>query len=192
MANRLTASVPVPPRDAAAEVGSGPVIGLTLREVSPTSRNSLYSTPEVLSSCRIQSTGGNHSVSEASLITSVAARALAVFCLPILLLTFGRPVASAQCSQLTGPEAASSTQPAASQQSNSPVAANTESSSSSETASAVHFATGTAITVLEDTPLQVINDMPISSRTTKAGAKLAFTVTRDVIVDGILVIPCDN
>ena len=32
--------------------------------------------------------------------------------------------------------------------------------------------------------------MPISSRTTKAGAKLAFTVTRDVVVDGVLVIPC--
>jgi hypothetical protein len=44
--------------------------------------------------------------------------------------------------------------------------------------------------VLEETPLQVINDMPISSRTTRAGDKLAFTVTRDVVVDGILVIPC--
>jgi hypothetical protein len=44
--------------------------------------------------------------------------------------------------------------------------------------------------VLEDTQLQVINDMPISSRTTRAGAKLLFTVTRDVVVDGILVIPC--
>jgi hypothetical protein len=54
----------------------------------------------------------------------------------------------------------------------------------------VRFATGTAVTVLEDTPLQVINDMPISSRTTKAGDKLSFTVTRDVVVDGILVIPC--
>ena len=44
--------------------------------------------------------------------------------------------------------------------------------------------------MLEYTPLQVINDMPISSRTTKAGAKLSFTVTRDVLVDSILVIPC--
>ncbi len=43
---------------------------------------------------------------------------------------------------------------------------------------------------MEETPLQVINDAPISSRTNKTGAKLSFTVTRDVIVDGILVIPC--
>lgn len=54
----------------------------------------------------------------------------------------------------------------------------------------VRFATGSAITVLENTALQVITDSPISSRTTKAGAKLPFTVTRDVVVDGILVIPC--
>jgi len=32
--------------------------------------------------------------------------------------------------------------------------------------------------------------MPISSRTTKAGARLSFTVTRDVVVDGVLVVPC--
>jgi len=54
----------------------------------------------------------------------------------------------------------------------------------------VRFATGSAVTVLEETSLQVVNDMPISSRTTKAGAELHFTVTRDVVVDGILVIPC--
>jgi hypothetical protein len=54
----------------------------------------------------------------------------------------------------------------------------------------VRFATGTAITVLENTPLQVITDSPISSRTIKEGAKLPFTVTRDVVVNGILVIPC--
>jgi hypothetical protein len=65
-----------------------------------------------------------------------------------------------------------------------------DSCSALETPSPVRFATGAAITVLEDTPLQVINDMPISSRTTKTGARIAFTVTRDVIVDGILVIPC--
>jgi hypothetical protein len=54
----------------------------------------------------------------------------------------------------------------------------------------VRFVTGRAVTVLEDTQLQVMNDMPISSRTTKAGDRLAFTVTGDVVVDGILVIPC--
>lgn len=54
----------------------------------------------------------------------------------------------------------------------------------------MRFLTGTAITVLEGTPLQVMNDMPISSRTTRQGAKISFTLTRDVIVGGILVIPC--
>jgi hypothetical protein len=54
----------------------------------------------------------------------------------------------------------------------------------------VRFATGSAVTVLEDTALQVVTDLPISSRTTKAGARLPFTVTRDVVVDGVLVIPC--
>ena len=92
--------------------------------------------------------------------------------------------AAAQCSQAALPVAASEqSTPAA--QDNPP--ANSFSSSSS---GPVRFATGTAITVLEDTPLQVINDMPISSRTTKAGAKIAFTVTRDIVVDGVLVIPC--
>ena len=123
-------------------------------------------------------------MSESALMTSVAAS-----CLPILL-TFGLSVASAQCSQVARLEAAFSAPPAASVPSNPPVAAGSEPSSSPETASGVRFATGSTITVLEDTPLQVITDSPISSRTTKAGARLPFTVTRDVIVGGILVIPC--
>ncbi len=98
------------------------------------------------------------------------------FCLPVLLIPFSLPVASAQCSQATRPEAASPDQSATSSQSSPP--------------DTLRFATGNAVTVLEDTPLQVVNDMPISSRTTKAGAKVSFTVTRDVVVDGILVIPC--
>jgi hypothetical protein len=59
-----------------------------------------------------------------------------------------------------------------------------------EAPSPVRFAPGTAITMLEGTPLQVINNMSISSHTTKAGDRLSFTVTRDVSVGGILVIPC--
>jgi hypothetical protein len=43
---------------------------------------------------------------------------------------------------------------------------------------------------MEETSLQVMNDTPISSRTTRTGAKLSFTVTRNVVVNGILVIPC--
>jgi hypothetical protein len=109
------------------------------------------------------------------------------FCSSVMLVNL-IPVASAQCSQATRPELAPSAQSSAAAQSSPPAPASNE--SSSETTTAVRFATGNAITVLENTPLQVINDMPISSRTTRAGAKLAFTVTRDVVVDNILVIPC--
>lgn len=54
----------------------------------------------------------------------------------------------------------------------------------------MRLVTGNAITVLENTPLQVVTDVPISSRTAKAGAKIPFTLTRDVVVDEILVVPC--
>jgi len=127
-------------------------------------------------------------VSKSTLKAQVISNASAAFYLPIIFLTFGLPVVSAQCSQATRPEPASSAQPAASLANNPPVAGGGESFSSSETANGVRFAIGSAITVLEDTPLQVITDVPISSRTTKAGAKLPFTVTRDVVIDGILVI----
>ena len=107
-----------------------------------------------------------------------------------MLAAFGCPVAFARCSQATLPEAVSSAQSDASARSSSPSAAGGESSSLAETAGEVRFVTGSAITVLEDTPLQVVTDVAISSRTTKAGAQLPFTVTRDVVVDGVLVIPC--
>ncbi len=129
-------------------------------------------------------------MSRSTLKTSAIPNALSAFFLPIVLLVFGLPVASAQCSQAPRPLPASSAGSAASSPSSAPVAAGVESSSSPESASAVRFATGSAITVLEDTPLQVTTDGPISSRTTKAGARLPFTVTRDVVIDGILVIPC--
>jgi len=122
--------------------------------------------------------------------TSVIPNVVAAFYLPILLFTFSLPVASAQCSQAMRPEPTSSAQASASLPSNPPATAGGGPSSSSDTAIGVRFATGSAITVLEGTPLQVITDAPISSRTTKAGARLPFTVTRDVVVDEILVIPC--
>jgi hypothetical protein len=122
--------------------------------------------------------------------TSVAVNALVAFYLPMMLLAFAIPSALSQCSQETRPEPASSAQPAAALPSHQPVPTRDNSSSSFGIAMDVRFATGSAITVLEDTPLQVITDALISSRTTKEGAKLPFTVTRDVVVDGILVIPC--
>jgi len=119
----------------------------------------------------------------------VVGSAFVAFYLPMMLLAFSVPGASAQCSQATLPEAASSAQPAASLQSQQPVPTRDD-SSLSDTAMEVRFATGSAISVLENTTLQVITDSPISARTTKEGANLPFTVTRDVVVHGILVIPC--
>jgi hypothetical protein len=115
---------------------------------------------------------------------------LVAFCLPAMLLTFPSRGASAQCSQETLRGPASSFQPAAPIQSNQLIIAKDDSSSSSDAAMDVRFATGSAITGLEDKTMQVMTDAPISSRTTKAGAKLPVTVTQDVVVDGILVIPC--
>jgi hypothetical protein len=97
--------------------------------------------------------------------------------------------AAAQCSQAARSVAVSEKTTAPAQDALASGASN-ESSSSSGTPGVVRFATGTPITVLEGTSLQVINDTDISSRTTKSGARIAFSVTRDVVVDGILVIPC--
>jgi len=99
------------------------------------------------------------------------------------------PAAHAQCSQASRPAAVSAQPalPAPITPTNNPAA---DSSSSSAPSPNVRFVTGSAITVLEDTPLQVINDMPISSRTARPRAEIAFTVTQDVVVGDVLVIPC--
>jgi hypothetical protein len=91
---------------------------------------------------------------------------------PILFFGAFVPVAPAQCSQAALLDAAPSDV------------------ATSDTSDAMRFGTGNAVTVLENTPLQLRNEMPISSRSTREGAKVSFTVTRDVVVDGILVIPC--
>lgn len=129
-------------------------------------------------------------MSETAPITSIPANRLAAFSLPVFLLAFGSAIVSAQCSQATQPKTAPSAQPPASAQSNPPLATSAEPPPASETPGELRFLTGQAVTVLEDTSLQVMNDMPISSRTARPGAKLSFTITRDVVVDGILVIPC--
>lgn len=129
-------------------------------------------------------------MSQFTLKTPVIPSAAAAFYLAIMLLPLGPAVASAQCSQATLPKPAPSAQPDPSLTSNPPAAAGGQSSSWSEPVSAVRIETGRAITVSEDTPLQVTTDGAISSRTTKQGARLSFTVTRDVLVDGVLVIPC--
>ncbi|MGA2252036.1 MAG: hypothetical protein ABSA39_21650 [Edaphobacter sp.] len=126
---------------------------------------------------------------ESRLIGSVDANTLAAFYLFIMLTIVDASVAPAQCSQATQPEKAPAVQSTSSAQNGALTTVSGQSSSSDATRE-VRFVTGRAITVLEDTPLQVVNDLPISSRNTKTGAKLSFTVTSDVVVDGILVIPC--
>lgn len=112
------------------------------------------------------------------------------FCFSIAVFALSSAAAGAQCSQAARPVPASP-QPATTAQAAAPSGAATASSSSSAAdPNSVRFVTGNAITVLENTPLQVINNIPISSRSTRAGDKIAFTVTRDVVVDGVLVIPC--
>ena len=125
-----------------------------------------------------------------ALVTQRPMSALTACCLAFILLDGLWVVsAAAQCSQATRPQATPSAQSGASSTSEPPVNAKEESSSSDAPAN-VRFATGSAVTVLEATELQVITETPISSLTTREGAELPFTVTRDVIVDGILVIPC--
>jgi hypothetical protein len=130
-------------------------------------------------------TAGAEEVFKRTVNKSAAARRFAGFCLAITLVSTGFRLAPAQCSQAQATPAG-----AASSEEGHSAAAGDVSSSSAESAQPVRFVTGNAITVLENTPLQVMNDMPISSRTTREGSKLSFTITRDVVVEGVLVIPC--
>jgi hypothetical protein len=43
--------------------------------------------------------------------------------------------------------------------------------------------------VLEDTLFQVMTNEPLSTRHTREGALLSFTLSEDVVVDGVLIIP---
>jgi hypothetical protein len=53
----------------------------------------------------------------------------------------------------------------------------------------VHAPANGPVTVLENTVIRVITDTPMSSRMTHAGARLRFTVSEDVVVDHVRVIP---
>ena len=94
-------------------------------------------------------------------------------------------VADAQCSQASLPTKAAG-----------PVSANESSSNDAAAGSQSGVKTADAagktrpVTVLENTALRVSSDQPISSRLTKPGEPLSFTINEDVVVDGLLVIPC--
>ena len=105
-----------------------------------------------------------------------------------LIFATAHSVASAQCSQAFRPAMAPLGE--SNLQNDPGKTAGEASSSQSQSVPLVRFAPDRPLTVPEETAVQVINDLPISSRTARPGAKLTFTVTRDVIVDRVLVIPC--
>jgi hypothetical protein len=46
------------------------------------------------------------------------------------------------------------------------------------------------VTVLENTLISAMTREPLSTRQTKEGAQLLFTLSEDVVADGVLIIPC--
>jgi hypothetical protein len=96
---------------------------------------------------------------------------------------------STQCSQALLPRSTQAPLPAGESSSSSTVSANQQ-SSEVRTRTVDPKGKRNAITVPENTPLRVMNNQPISSRMTKPDTLLSFTVNQDVIIDGLLVIPC--
>ena len=106
----------------------------------------------------------------------------------LLLVAFSvHPAAYAQCSQATLPPRANETLSAHESSSDDATAIKTQSDVVNTADSA---GKPSAVTVLENTPLRVRNNQPISSRMTKPGESLSFTIKEDVMVGDLLVIPC--
>ena len=106
----------------------------------------------------------------------------------LLLAAFSvHPAAYAQCSQASLPPKA--TEPLSAHESSSDDAAAVK-TQSGMVKTVDPAGKSSAVTVLENTPLRVMSDQPISSRMTKPGEPLSFTVKEDVVVGDLLVIPC--
>jgi len=64
---------------------------------------------------------------------------------------------------------------------------------SSSSGAAIRFWTSkdpnAQVTVLENTMIRVMNNEPLSSRSTQKDASLSFTLSEDVVVDGVLIVP---
>ena len=108
---------------------------------------------------------------------------------PLLLLValFSSIRGAAQCSQALLPRSARAPQSTNESSSSSAISANPQ---SGEVRTVDPDGKHSAITVPENTPLRVMNNQPISSRMTKPDTLLSFIVNQDVIIDGLLVIPC--
>jgi hypothetical protein len=106
----------------------------------------------------------------------------------LLLVAISSPIrVSAQCSQAQLPRSEQAPPRANESLSSSTVSANQQ---SSEVRTVDPKNERNAITVPENTSLRVMSNQPISSRMTKPGTPLSFTVNQDVNIDGLLVIPC--
>jgi hypothetical protein len=98
---------------------------------------------------------------------------------------------SAQCSQaIQQPAALRNTPPEPAAATEGQLVESSSGDAQSTQAASLRFGGNSAVTVLEETPLQVLSDESLSSKTAQTGARITFTVTRDVIVDGVLAIPC--
>lgn len=64
-----------------------------------------------------------------------------------------------------------------------------ESSSSSQPLAVAYANPNSQVTVVEDTLIRVMTDQPLSSRQSKDGTPVLFTLSEDVIVDNAIVIP---
>ncbi len=62
-------------------------------------------------------------------------------------------------------------------------------SSSATTQTSISTDPKTQVTVLENTLIRVMTNAPLSSRQTREGAHLLFTLSEDVVVDNLLIIP---
>ena len=106
----------------------------------------------------------------------------------LLIVAFSvHPTAYAQCSQALLPPKATDALSAHESSSDEAAAIKTQSGVVKTVDPA---GKSSAVTVLENTPLRVMSDQPISSRLTKPGEPLSFTVKEDVVVGDLLVIPC--
>jgi hypothetical protein len=114
-----------------------------------------------------------------ALVTMAALSASAVFA-----------QAAAPAPQSAGVDSPDALSPVRSQmQSHAQVSGTTQDQASSQPQVLSYGTPGIQITVLEDTLLRVITDQPLSTKRSKDSTPVSFTVSEDVIVNHVLIIP---
>lgn len=100
------------------------------------------------------------------------------------------PSAAASSDRSTLPDSPSPTNGQIQPQQQPPDTVPAQSSSSSSQPHVLTYANPNAqVTVLEDTLIRVMTNQPLSSRQSKDGTSVLFTLSEDVIVDNVIVIP---